>query len=340
MSLYSHHSDGTGFTYSSRLRPITNMRPKLATRNPWQFMADTHLLDWLETKGFTVDIITDHDLNAEGAALLAPYKVVLTGTHPEYTSPQMHDASEHLLRQGRPHDVHGRQRLLLGHDLRIRQVATSRCAGVMAPKPGRGRLASRHHSLTGEPGGLWRFRGHRASGDHWRRLHGAGLRLQLAVQADGRAASTPRAAFIFEGIGKDEIIGDFPSLVLERGAGGSELDRVDYALGSPAHTLILAESYGHSDAYQQVVEEVNTSDSRQGGTENPLVYAHLAYFEHPNGGAVFSTGSIAWCGSLSYNNYTNNVSRMTENVLRRFASDTPLPAPPAGAAGRTTASRP
>ncbi len=71
----------------------------------------------------------------------------------------------------------------------------------------------------------------------------------------------------------------------------------------------------------------NTSDSRQGGTVNRLVHAHLAYLEYPNGGAVFSTGSIAWSGSLSYNNYTNNVSRITENVLRRFASDEPLPAP-------------
>ena len=39
---------------------------------------------------------------------------------------------------------------------------------------------------------------------------------------------------------------------------------------------------------------------------------------------MFSTGSIAWSGSLSYNNYTNNVSRITENVLRRFVSDAPL----------------
>jgi N,N-dimethylformamidase len=74
---------------------------------------------------------------------------------------------------------------------------------------------------------------------------------------------------------------------------------------------------------------------------NPLVYANLSFFEHENGGAVFSTGSIAWCGSLSYNNYTNNVSRITENVLRRFAADAPLPPPPPGGPGRrTTASQP
>jgi len=148
----------------------------------------------------------------------------------------------------------------------------------------------------------------------------------------------PRAAFIFAGIGPDEIIGDFPSMVLGEGAAGSELDRVDYALGSPAHTLILAESYGHSDAYQHVVEELNTSDSRQGGTENSLVHAHLAFLEYPNGGAVFSTGSIAWSGSLSYNNYTNNVSRITENVLRRLSSDAPIPAPATPPAATTQSS--
>ncbi len=136
------------------------------------------------------------------------------------------------------------------------------------------------------------------------------------------------ANIIFEGLDDNALIGEHPSLVLEVGAAGSELDRVDYALGSPAHTLILARSFGHSDAYQHMVEEVDTSDSRQGGTENVLVYAGMAYLEYPNGSAVFSTSSIAWSGSLSYNGYDNDVSRITENVLRRFA-DEPIPWPDA-----------
>jgi N,N-dimethylformamidase len=36
---------------------------------------------------------------------------------------------------------------------------------------------------------------------------------------------------------------------------------------------------------------------------------------------VFSTGSITFCGSLSYDSYDNNISRMLENVLKRFAGD-------------------
>ncbi len=54
-----------------------------------------------------------------------------------------------------------------------------------------------------------------------------------------------RAAFIFEGLDENALIGEHPSLVLDVGAAGSELDRVDYALGPPAHDmLLLAPMYG------------------------------------------------------------------------------------------------
>ena len=50
----------------------------------------------------------------------------------------------------------------------------------------------------------------------------------------------------------------------------------------------------------------------------------MVYFEYPQGGAVFSASSIAWCGALSHNQYENTVSRITDNVLRRFATAGPL----------------
>ena len=325
LSNYAHHTDGSGIGYSSRLRPITNMRPKISTRNPWQFMEDTYIVDWLEVKGFAVDIITDQDLHFEGAGLLAPYKAVLTGSHPEYYSQPMMDGLHTYLEKG------GRLMYMGGNgfywvtpmDQTGRFIELRRRDGT---EHWQGAPGESYHALTGEPGGLWRFRGLPPQ-----RYFGVGFTAQGFDQNSPYkrmpGSFDPRAAFIFEGIGVDEIIGDFPSLALGEGAAGQEIDRVDYALGSPPHTLILAQSFGHSDAYQQVVEEVNTSDSRQGGTVNKLVHADLAYLEYPNGGAVFSTGSIAWCASLSYNNYTNNVSRITENVLRRFVSDTPLPPP-------------
>ena len=89
LSLYDSHADGGGVCYSSRLRPILNMRPRYHMRAlncPHQLPADLHLIDWLEAKGHAYDVITDEDLHAEGLDLLAPYKVIITGSHPEYWS--------------------------------------------------------------------------------------------------------------------------------------------------------------------------------------------------------------------------------------------------------------
>ena len=90
--LYERHSDGSGTTHVSQLRPILNMRPKFRYRvwaAPARFPADLYLIDWLEATGHQVDVITDHDLHAEGADLLAPYRVVLTGSHHEYWTTDM-----------------------------------------------------------------------------------------------------------------------------------------------------------------------------------------------------------------------------------------------------------
>ena len=68
-------------------------------------------------------------------------------------------------------------------------------------------------------------------------------------------------------------------------------------------------------------------DPQVAGRPHRFVRADLAYLEYPNGGAVFSAGAICWRGALSWNGYDNNVSRITENVLRAFASYYP-PATP------------
>jgi len=62
------------------------------------------------------------------------------------------------------------------------------------------------------------------------------------------------------------------------------------------------------------------------------VRAELTFFEHPGGGAVFSTGSIGWAGSLWRPGvgYGNPVARLTGNVVRRFLDPTPFPPPPEG----------
>jgi N,N-dimethylformamidase len=42
---------------------------------------------------------------------------------------------------------------------------------------------------------------------------------------------------------------------------------------------------------------------------------------------VFSTGSIAYAGSLGWNGFDNNLFRLTTNVLNRFKDATPFALP-------------
>ena len=44
----------------------------------------------------------------------------------------------------------------------------------------------------------------------------------------------------------------------------------------------------------------------------------MTFFETPGNGAVFSTGSITFCGSLPHNGFDNSISTLLGNVLTRF----------------------
>ncbi|HJO05363.1 MAG TPA: LamG domain-containing protein, partial [Acidobacteriota bacterium] len=318
LSHYDHHSDGSGVAYSSWLRPILDVRPNIGSNNPWEFIADTHLVDWLEAKEFAYDTITDDALHAEGHELIDPYRVVVTGSHPEYYSSQMLDALEEYLQAGGRLMYMGGNGFYWIYSLHPERPLTAELRRWGGTQYWEAQPGEYYHSTTGELGGLWRNRGRAPQ-----RLVGVGFTAQgFDVNSTYRRlpdSFDPRAAFIFEGIGDDEVIGDIPSLVLRHGAAGSELDRFDHFLGTPPHALLLATSAGgHSDAYQHVVEEVQTSNQ---GNWDEMVRADMVYFEYPNDGAVWTPASIAWSGSLSYNDYDNNVSRITENVLRRFAEE-------------------
>src|SRR5581483_11042999 len=97
LSTYDRHSDGSGVAYSSRHRPVTNLRPN---GRHWNFNIDLFIVDWLEKFGGDDDVITEEDLHREGLGLLEPYSVVLTGCHPEYDSQDMLDTLEAYLRRG------------------------------------------------------------------------------------------------------------------------------------------------------------------------------------------------------------------------------------------------
>ena len=318
LSMYDTHSDGSDVFYASRHRPILNMRP--GTRL-WNFNADLHIIDWLHTKAFAADLITDEDLHHEGSKLLDPYRVVVTGTHPEYASREMLDALQAYRDRG------GRLMYLGGNGFYWQIGFHPAIPGVMeCRKVGASRScdaepAEGYHAFTGDPAGTWRRQGRAPQA-----LVGVGMCAEgfdmSGYYLREPGSRDPRAAFIFEGIGEDERIGNFG--VAGGGAAGLETDRMDCDLGTPTNALLLASSHGFSRLYQLLPEEIDYITTAITADENSMVRADMVFFECPNGGAVFSTGSIAWAASLSHKGYDNNVSRITENVLRRFLDETPF----------------
>jgi N,N-dimethylformamidase len=328
LSIYERHTDGTGVAYSSRLRPIVNLRPGYnmpLLAGPHQFGADVELVAWLDARGIDVDVITDEDLHEEGLELLARYRVVLTGTHPEYTTMPMLDALQGFV------DAGGRLMYLGGngfywvtslhpdepHVLEVRRGHAG--TRVWASEPG-----DVHHASTGELGGIWQHRGRAPQ-----QLCGVGFTAQgfdasLPYRLTA-AARDPRVAFAMQGLPAEGQFGGHGSVL--GGAAGFELDRADPELGTPPHALIIASADGFSDVYQGVVEDIRTADSQQGGTVSPGVRSDIVFYETAAGGAVFSVGSIAYCGALNDGDGDNDVSRLTENVLRRFVDPAPFARP-------------
>jgi N,N-dimethylformamidase len=294
--------------------------------------ADLHLLNWLEEKGVAYDVITDHDLHEEGVEALKPYRVMMTGGHPEYwTGPMLSALEGYQAGDGRLMYMGGNGFFCVisvdperPHVAEHRRVETN---GMVWQAP----AGEHHHSTTAEHAGLWRGRGKPAQ-----RICGVSCTAVGTDQAmpylRQRGSFDPRAAFIFEGIADDEVIGNFG--LQQGGAGGDEVDRLDQAQGTPPNALLLATASGFSDVYLYLPEDVHydqtypvAAGEKRTPKAHPHVRADMVFYELPGGGAVFSTASITWCGALSHNNYHNSVSRITENVLGRFLDASPFEGP-------------
>ncbi|CAN5157080.1 large subunit of N,N-dimethylformamidase [soil metagenome] len=320
-SCYDTHSDGTPVRYSSRRRPIINIRPgypNWLTGSYRHFPQDMYIVEWLVQTGLSFHVATDEDLHREGKALLDNYQVIVTGSHPEYWTRHGHDTLDRYLKTG------GRLMYLGGngfywvtsHDperpwiIEVRRDNSgTRCWD--AP------YGERMHVTTSEQGGIWKTRG---KGPHG--LVGVGFAAEGWSKASGyrrlEASRSGPGAVFFEGVSED-VVGDFGHVL--GGAVGDEVDRHDVSLGSPAHAHILASSTPLGNEYQLVIEEQILALPDQGGSFKPdRVRSDMVYFTTDNGGAVFSIGSMTYAGAIAWNNYDNNIARITTNVLRSFAS--------------------
>lgn len=319
-STYNRHPDNTGQALSSRRRPILTIRPGFLTFDDPRgsglrhFPADSHLTDWLEGCGFAYDVITDHDLHDEGAALLQGYRVVITGSHPEYHTTETLDALQDWTATG------GRLMYMGGNGFYWRIGVNPAVPDVIEVRRAEGGIRAwaaepceSHHQLDGAYGGLWRRNGRPPQ-----LLVGVGFSAQGLFEGSHyrRHTRDPAYDWVFEGVAGDAFGAEGLS---GGGAAGFELDRADHRLGSPPNTVVLARSEGHQAHFVPVPEELlNHVRTVSGEPAADLIRADMVLFETRDGGAVFSTGSITWCGSLPIRAYDNDVSRITANVLRRF----------------------
>ena len=170
-------------------------------------------------------------------------------------------------------------------------------------------------------GGLWRHRGIAPQ-----RLLGVGF----TAMGWGTSAGYKRCpdsfqddvAFVFDGIGDDEVIGGFDSGLggALMGAAGDEIDRLDYELGTPSQARLLATSSGRHGQFQRAIEDLMQTNNFYGSDRDPDVRADMVLIERENGGCVFSVGSMNWIPFLATQEGNSNVAKVTRNVLTNFLS--------------------
>ena len=314
-SHYEKHPDGSGVMFSSRLRPVLNLRPGA---DGWNFTPDTDINAFLEHLEVGHDIVTDEDLHADGLTAIAPYRVLVTGSHPEYWSTVMLDALADWQRDG------GRLMYLGGNGFYWKVAFSDDWPGAIELRRAEDGVRNwqtgpgeSYHAWGGEYGGMWRRQG-RAPNE----ICGIGFAAQGFEKATyfvrDPGADSSRAAWVLDGVPGERI----GTSGLGGGAAGQEVDRYDVRLGSPTHAVVLASATTFGPDMLRTKEEFEGSVDFP--TPDPMVRADMVFYETPNGGAVFSVGSISWFGALARDGYDNDVARITANVVRRFADPQPF----------------
>ncbi len=322
LSTYNLHRDGSGICYASIHRPSLTMRPNYMTVcRPYagsgmrHLPADTHLLAWLEHLGYSYDIVTDDDLQEDGFEIIAPYDVVMTVSHPEYHTPETLDSIYEYSR------TCGHLMYLGGNGFYWKVAVSDELPGVVEIRRAEGGIRAwasepgeYYNSFDGEYGGLWLRNGRPPQ-----ELVGVGFTGQGDFEGTYYRRNPnldSKYDWVFEGI-DDEVLGDFG--LSGGGAAGFELDRIDHSLGTPANAVVLASSETYPDHFVLVPEEMLTHQkTRTGEPAEKLIRSDMVIFPTDFGGYVFSVGSICYCGSLPWNNFDNNISKLTQNVLQYF----------------------
>ncbi|WP_311969968.1 N,N-dimethylformamidase beta subunit family domain-containing protein [Pseudomonas baltica] len=308
LSLYDSHQDGSGVSLATWPCPWTTVREDYQyplCGGPHGLPVDLHMLRFFADNGVAVEVISDHDLHRD-PNLLDGCTGVITGSHPEYWTTPMLDALQAYIDGG------GNLAYLGGNG--FYWVAALDEQGTLEVRRGQRGVRTwesapgeNHLSITGEPGGLWRWRGRP---EH--RLLGVGTAAMGFTRAQPYARTPasyePAWAWVFEGVTGERI--DAAGILLG-GAAGYEIDRTSRHWGTPANTVVLACAESFDDSY-----ELDTGE--QEPHEGPRRRADLCIRRSEAGGLVFAVGSVCWGGALPAWGEANSVGQVTLNVLRAF----------------------
>jgi N,N-dimethylformamidase len=89
-------------------------------------------------------------------------------------------------------------------------------------------------------------------------------------------------------------------------------------VGTPPNALILPRSEAHQSHFGAVLKELLSLAAVTGERPKDVIRAEIPTSRLSQ--AVWFSGSIRFCGSLSHNNHNKNVPWTPENVLQRFAA--------------------
>ena len=313
--VYNKHVDGSYFTYATRLKPDLGMKPNGILA--YNFVADTHISSFLESKGYEYDIITDEIIHEEGLDLLKQYPVVISSTHPEYPSAKIYDAMEEYSNEGGRFMYVGANGFFWNTNLHPtnKNIFESRNFSALGER----------FLESGLRGGLnlevgktpWAAFG----------VHTSGMVFTgSSPYKKTKDAENPRAKWIFKGTTEGDTFGEYGIDQVRGGAAGFEVDAADYARGTPRNALILAEGNSFEGTVEDlIVSQLPLAIVYHPSEAEPIIKASMTFFETPKGGAVFTTGSITWMSSTLENNYQNDVAIITKNIIDRFLDPTPFP---------------
>ena len=272
---------------------------------------------WLDKHGYEYDVITDHDLDRH-PEVLNGYKVVCLNGHSEYWSAPAYDGLDRYLKAG------GAALVMSGNTMFWRvsfddtgEVMECRKFGKRIGGRGRAKVGELYHSHDFKRGSLMRFCGYPA----WKNIGlecigwGGGNFKPYRVDLPDH--------FLFNEPNKIELKkGDaFGFATKTIGAVGHEYDvrlsTLLRATQNPAQKgLVEPEgivTVASSRDKRNVLDFNAEGHKKRVGGEQTI--AEIIYWERPQGGRVFHTGSIATAWGMYHD---ESLSRLVKNVLHHF----------------------